>query len=175
MNINVISTDLFNIASNIYSELGGGFNETINQNALAIEFRNIGIKYLKEVNIEIFYKEQSVGVDRPDFVLLSSKKKIWELNKPIVLEIKVGQEIKNDPRQQLKSYLKSFPYNKNEVLQKITKGILLKFLKSEDFINPEKTNSDIELEFWSYNRKTNSMKMLLRLPQEEEENSDAKS
>jgi len=67
MKIKKICQDLFKMANNIYSELGGGFNETVNQNALAIELRENKINYLKEVNIEIFYKGNSIGTDRPDF------------------------------------------------------------------------------------------------------------
>ena len=111
MNAQKICDDLFNIATGIYNELGGGFNEAVHQNALAIEFRDNGIKYIKEVNIEVFYKGQSVGTDRPDFVLLSSRKKSWNLNEPLVIETKVASNITNDHIQQLKSYLKSFPHN----------------------------------------------------------------
>ena len=50
MNAQKICDDLFNIATDIYNELGGGFNEAVHQNALAIEFRDNGIKYIKEVN-----------------------------------------------------------------------------------------------------------------------------
>ena len=56
MNAQNICDDLFNIATDIHNELGGGFNEAVHQNALAIEFRDNGIKYIKEVNIDIFIK-----------------------------------------------------------------------------------------------------------------------
>jgi len=164
MNIEVICTDIFKFAQNIYSELGGGFNEAVTQNALAIELRENKINYLKEVNIEIFYKGHSIGTDRPDFVLFSSKRRSWNLNEPIVLETKIAPSITNDHRQQLKSYFKSFPHNKNTTLHPIKKGILLKFLKSEHFDNPEKTKPAIELEFWVYNRKSGMMSKKFVLP-----------
>jgi len=48
---------------------GCGFDESVFQGALAIKFRNNKIEYLKGVNIEIFYKDESVGVNRPDFII----------------------------------------------------------------------------------------------------------
>ena len=107
------------------------------QNALGIEFRKRNIKYLKEVNIEIYYKDHSVGLDRPDFILLPSRKKGWNFKSPLVLETKVTPQITNEHRAQLKSYLKSLPRNKSNDLKNVKQGILLKFLKSEDFINSE--------------------------------------
>ena len=76
-NLNILCDDLYNISVDIFSELGSGFNEAVYQNALGIEFRKWNIKYLKEVNIEIYYKDHSVGLDRPDFILLPSRKKGW--------------------------------------------------------------------------------------------------
>lgn len=164
MKIDKICKDIFNIATDIFEELGGGFNETVNQNALAMELRNSKVNYLKEVNIEIFYKGESIGTDRPDFVLLPSRKKGWSLNEPILLETKVTPAINNEHRQQLKSYFKSFPRNKNSTLHHIKKGILLKFLKSEDYIDPDKTKPSIELECWDYKKSSGNMKLVLSLP-----------
>jgi GxxExxY protein len=164
MNSSKIAQDIFEMASNIYNELGGAFNEDINQRALALEFRESGIKYLREVHIEIFYKGQSLGLDRPDFIILPTKAKGWNLSEPIVLETKVSQTISNDHRQQLKSYFKSFPHNKNDVLRKITKGILLKFLKSENFEEVEKTKPAIELELFSFNRRSGGIRKVGVLP-----------
>ena len=78
----ILCDDLYNISVDIFSELGSGFNEAVYQNALGIEFRKRNIKYLKEVNIEIYYKDHSVGLDRPDFILLPSRKKGWNFKFP---------------------------------------------------------------------------------------------
>jgi GxxExxY protein len=163
MNIKAICRDIFKIAGSVYKELGGGFNETVNQNALAIEFREKGIHYLKEVNIEIFYKGHAIGNDRPDFILLPNQKKSWQLDEPIVLETKVKAAIKDDSRQQLKCYFKSFPHNKNAILRKINKGILLNFLNTEKIGKEEEKQDKISLEFWSYSK--GKIKRKLSLPE----------
>ena len=164
MNVEAICNDIYELAKEIYSELGGGFNETVLQNALAIELRENGINYLKEVNIEIFYKGHSIGTDRPDFILLSTRKRSWELNEPMVLETKVSDKIRKEHRQQLKSYFKSFPHNKNPVVQKINKGILLNFLKTEELLSEEETKPEIMVEFWFYSQKTGKMKLKYEVP-----------
>ena len=169
MNIKNISIDLFEMAERIYAELGGGFNETVNQNALAIELREAGIPYLKEVNIEIFYKGHSIGTDRPDFILLPVKKR-WDLKTPIVLETKVSANLSNDNHQQLKSYLKSFPHNRNTNLKGITKGILLRFSKAETYVDYIDTPNpvSVELEFWSFSRQMGTMTLEMKLPENQD-------
>lgn len=94
---------------------------------MAIEFRRNNIDYLKEVNIEIFYKNESVGVDRPDFIIT----KIGTCKEPIVLELKVTNKMTDDNRAQLKSYYTSLPQNNNPILKKFAGGILLAFPKSD--------------------------------------------
>ena len=111
------------IGEEVRQNLGGGFNEAIFQNALAIEFRRNNIEYLKEVNIEIFYKGESVGVDRPDFIITS----IGKCKKPILLETKVADKLSDNHRVQLKSYCISLPRNNNPVLKSFLGGILLMF------------------------------------------------
>ena len=166
MIIKKICAELFKIAEAIHGELGGGFNEAINQNALAIELREAKIDYLKEVNIEIFYKEQSIGTDRPDFIILPPGKKRWEMKKPIVLETKVAPKFTDDHRQQLKSYLKSFPHNKHTNLKGIAEGILLKFHKSDSYkdLNAPIANTPIEIEYWRYSKRTNKIMLKFKLP-----------
>ena len=120
MKIKTISNDIFNLAHNVYKELGGGFNEAVLQKAFAIELREAKIKYLQEVNIEIFYKGHSIGTDRPDFLLLTPAKSNWALSDPLILETKWSNKLTNDNRMQLKSYFKSLPRNKNSTLHKAT-------------------------------------------------------
>ena len=50
-NFKIFCKDIYNISTDIYSELGSGFNEAVYQNALGIEFRKRNIKYLKQYGI----------------------------------------------------------------------------------------------------------------------------
>ena len=111
------------LGEEVRKHLGCGFNEVIYQSALAIEFRKNRIEYLKEVNIEIFYKGESLGVDRPDFIIT----KIGSYKNPILLELKAADNISDGHRIQLKSYCKSLPKNNNPVLTDFSGGILLAF------------------------------------------------
>ncbi|MDD5589383.1 MAG: GxxExxY protein [Candidatus Nanoarchaeia archaeon] len=111
------------IAEEVRKHLGCGFQENIFQGALAIEFRKNKVEYLKEVNIEIFYKGESVGADRPDFIIT----KIGDTKETIILELKVADKITDNHRSQLKSYCTSFPLNKNPLLSNFIGGILITF------------------------------------------------
>lgn len=115
------------LAEKVTAGLGSGFVETVFQNALAIEFRKGEIEYLKEVNIEIFYKGESVGVDRPDFIIT----KAGPSKDTIILELKVADKINDGNRIQLKSYCTSFPLNNNPVLNNFIGGILLAFPQND--------------------------------------------
>ena len=61
------------LANEVYSTLGDGFSEDIYQRALAFEFRSRGIDYLRETNVEIFYKDQMVGLGEIDFYFPTQK------------------------------------------------------------------------------------------------------
>jgi GxxExxY protein len=122
-----IAEKLRALGEEVKKNLGCDFEEHIYQSAMAIEFRRNKIDYLKEVNIEIFYKGESVGVDRPDFIIT----KIGDCSKPIILELKVSDKITDDHRAQLKSYYVSLPKNNNPVLTDFIGGILMAFTSYE--------------------------------------------
>ena len=122
-NLKSLSLQVKTLAEEVRKHLGCGFDEVIFQNALAIEFRRHKIEYLKEVNIEIFYKGESVGVDRPDFIIT----RIGGFRKPVILEMKVSDKISDNHRMQLRSYCTSLPRNNNPVLKGFAGGMLLSF------------------------------------------------
>lgn len=122
-----IASELRKIGNEAQKVLGCGFNEVIFQNALAIEFRKRKIEYLKEVNIEIFYKGESVGVDRPDFFIT----KINSMDAPILLELKIADKISDSHRTQLKSYCTSLPKNSNPALKGFAGGVLMAFPQND--------------------------------------------
>lgn len=112
-------------AKEVLNELGSGFNESVYQSALAIELRKRKIEYMREVNIEIFYKNEAVGMDRPDFIISLNKQ--W-----ILCELKVVTSLSSEHKSQVKCYLKSLPLNKDERLKSIKEAILIKFPKVEE-------------------------------------------
>ena len=122
-----VASELRKIGNEVQKVLGCGFNEVIFQNAMAIEFRKRKIEYLKEVNIEIFYKGESVGVDRPDFIVT----KICSRGAPILLELKISDKISDSHRTQLKSYCTSLPKNSNPALKGFAGGILMAYPQND--------------------------------------------
>jgi len=84
-------------AREIYKELGAGYNESIYEGAMAIEFRKRGINYDVEKNTEIFYKGEKVGIHRLDFIV----------EKKLVVELKAQNYIMPSHEGQTRSYLKT--------------------------------------------------------------------
>jgi GxxExxY protein len=115
------------LGEEVRQNLGCGFDEHIYQSALAIELRRNHIDYLREVNVEIFYKNESLGADRPDFVIT----KVGDCVESVILELKTADEISDAHRIQLKSYCKSFPLNNNPILTNFIGGILMAFPKGD--------------------------------------------
>ena len=67
------SEHVLSLAEEVYGELGSGFKEDTLQQALAIAFRTANIKYLRETHLEIFFRKESLGLFRLDFL------KTWAL------------------------------------------------------------------------------------------------
>ena len=58
-----------NAARRIYSHLGEGHAEQVYERAMAVEFRHLEIPYAIEHHVEVFYRKQSVGMHRLDFIV----------------------------------------------------------------------------------------------------------
>ena len=113
------------LAEEVYQELGSGFKEDTLQQGLAIAFRGAKVNYLRETHIEVFFKKESLGLLRLDFLLPAQKHKKWELKSPVVIETKSISKINNDAHLQLKNYLLSLPKNDSKELKNIKDGMLL--------------------------------------------------
>jgi GxxExxY protein len=71
-------------AMRVHSTLGNGFQEVIYQRALAIEMRNHGLEYAREMAMDIFYSGEHIGTRRVDFFV--DQKIMVELKALIKLE-----------------------------------------------------------------------------------------
>lgn len=67
METDKITHAIIGCAMKVHSELGTGFQETIYQRALRIEFNNAGLSYKRELEMPINYKGAVLGKRRVDF------------------------------------------------------------------------------------------------------------
>jgi len=62
-----LTSKIIKCAMTVHSTLGNGFQEVIYQRALAIELRLAGIRFQKEFEMPIYYREEKIGTRRVDF------------------------------------------------------------------------------------------------------------
>ena len=123
--INNFIKTLGNISQEVYNQLGGlNFDEKDFQIALGYELSKKKIDYLRETHIELFYKDVPIKLGAPDFFLNHEKP-------PVIIEVKLANEITHAARKQLKMYLVSIKRNPKSVLKNVNHGILLNFLKGD--------------------------------------------
>ena len=123
--VNNFVKTLGNISLEVYNQLGGlNFDEKDFQIALGYEFSKKKIDYLRETHIELFYKDVPIKLGAPDFFLNNEKP-------PLIIEVKLANEITHAARKQLKMYLVSIKRNPKSVIKNVNHGILLNFLKGE--------------------------------------------
>ena len=101
MNTFYYKTETYNIRGAIFAvhhELGNGFLERVYQDALEFEFKERGIPYEREKNIQIMYKGKPLGEPyRADFVCYDK----------IIVELKAVEELQGIHRAQVVNYLKA--------------------------------------------------------------------
>ena len=102
----------------VHRELGCGFLERVYQDALEYEFRERGIPYEREKNIQIMYKGKPLGEPyRADFVCYGK----------IIVELKAVKTLEDTHYAQILNYLKA---------TKMKLGILVNF--HDTFIVPKR-------------------------------------
>ena len=146
----------------VYRELGDGFDEDLYQRGLAFEFRREKIDYLRETNIETFYKNQMLALRELDFLIPKQKNKSFDLKDPLIIECKYDTKLSDRHRSQLRQYLKSIPLNSTKELKSIKQGILLNWQKTNVYDETRvASKTPIQVELWSFDKK-NDMKLLFR-------------
>ena len=92
----------------VHSKLGNGFQEKIYQRALCIEFEVNKLQFVREQEMMIYYREQSIGSRRVDFFVENS----------IMVEIKAITKLEDVHLSQALNYLECY---------KIHVGLLMNF------------------------------------------------
>jgi GxxExxY protein len=71
-------------AMKVHNTLGNGFQEVIYQRALEIEMRKAGLRFTREMEMQIYYDGEIIGTRRVDFFV--EEKIMVELKAVILLE-----------------------------------------------------------------------------------------
>ncbi len=95
-------------AMKVHSTLGNGFQEVIYQRALAIEMKNQGISFQRELEMPLYYEGHSIGCRRVDFLVEES----------VMLELKALVKLEDVHLAQGLNYL---------VAYNVDKGLLVNF------------------------------------------------
>jgi len=96
-----LTRKIIGCAMEVHRTLGDGFQETIYQRALAIEMASHGIEFVREVEMEIFYKGEPIGTRRVDFLVAGV----------VLLELKALIRLEDVHLAQAINYLEAFDLN----------------------------------------------------------------
>jgi GxxExxY protein len=99
---------------NVYNLLGYGFLEKVYENAMIIELKSLNLNCEKQKQINVLYKNQSVGEYYADIIVEDK----------VIIELKAAESIIEEHEHQLLNYLKA---------TEIEVGLLLNFGKKPQF------------------------------------------
>jgi GxxExxY protein len=87
-------------AMEVHKTLGNGFQEVIYQRCLALEFQRANIRFEREVEQPIFYKDDHVGTRRADFIIEDK----------LLVELKAVVQLEDVHLSQAKNYLTAYNF-----------------------------------------------------------------
>jgi len=92
-----ITQQIIAAAIRVHRQLGPGFLESVNEEALAVEFALSGIQFVRQYPVPLFYRDHQIGEHRLDF-LVEGK---------IVVELKAVSQLEDIHFAIGRSYLKA--------------------------------------------------------------------
>ncbi len=92
-----LTSDILRVYYDVYNNLGYGFLEKVYENAMMIELKKQGIPCQRQVPIEVYYDDQSIGHYFAD-ILVDDK---------IIIELKAAEGLLPEHECQLVNYLKA--------------------------------------------------------------------
>lgn len=106
--INKLTHKIIGCAMEVHNQLGNGFQEVVYQRSLAIEFDLQGISFLRELVMDLKYKDKDVGTRRVDFFVENC----------VMVELKAVEKIEGVHKAQAINYCEAYH---------IADGLLLNF------------------------------------------------
>ena len=98
LSINEITHKIIGCAMQVHSTLGNGFQEVIYQRALVIEMNMAGLSFQRELEMPIYYRDESIGTRRVDFYVENG----------VMVELKAFEKIEEVHKCQAINYLEAY-------------------------------------------------------------------
>jgi GxxExxY protein len=95
---NDCTSKIIGCAMRVHSALGNGFQEVIYQRALEIELASEGLRFIREMEMPIYYKTEQIGTRRVDFFVEGE----------IMVELKAIIELEGVQLAQAINYLEAY-------------------------------------------------------------------
>lgn len=125
-NINELTHKIIGCAMQVHNTMGSGFQEVIYQRALAIEFNFQKIEFIREQEMEIFYREQPIGTRRVDFFIEGK----------VMLEIKAVMQLEDVHKAQAINYLEAYNIANGLLINFGGKSLEFKRVYNKNLVNP---------------------------------------
>jgi len=93
-----ITEKIIGSAMKVHAVLGNGFQEVIYQRAMEIELEETGLRFVRELNMPVYYKGRQIGERRVDFFV----------EEKIMVELKAIILLENVHLAQAKNYLEAY-------------------------------------------------------------------
>ena len=93
-----LTGSIIGAAMRVHSQLGIGFPEVVYQRCLAIELRENGLSFERELEMPLFYRGENVGSRRVDFLV----------ENVVLVELKALSEITLQHHAQVLNYLHAY-------------------------------------------------------------------
>tara|TARA_E500000331_G_C16799895_1_gene516134 strand:- start:108 stop:581 length:474 start_codon:yes stop_codon:yes gene_type:complete len=142
--------NIIKVSQEVFKHMGGlNFDEKDFQLAFGYELTSLKIDYMREISLEIYYKDIPIKLGSPDFFLNSKKP-------PVIIELKLSSSIQNSHRQQLKMYLVAIKRTPKSVISKVKYGIIINFLKEDvkvsEHTSKKSKKNNIEIEYYEISK-----------------------
>jgi GxxExxY protein len=125
--INALTHKIIGCAMEVHRALGNGFQEVIYQRSLAIEFSLQGLSFGREMEMEIFYKNQSVGTRRVDFFVEGK----------VMVEIKAIEKLEDVHKAQAINYCEAYNIADGLLINFGGKSLDFKRVYNKNLVNPK--------------------------------------
>ncbi len=93
-----LTGNIIGAAMQVYSQLGVGFPEVVYQRCLAIERKQKGLAFARELDLPLFYRNEQVGSRRVDFLVENT----------VLVELKAVSEVTPLHHAQVLNYLHAY-------------------------------------------------------------------